>query len=1079
MARLPQVSRNTVLTQAPRSSLSAADIANPYRQIADAFGSLGTMFQEQEIKEGAQQGPNAVYRDQDGTLKVDLRNDWSKSGEAYDRAAMQAYTARLAGDIRAKGSVLATESKGDVDAFSKSWKGFSDKILAGVPQEARGAVTTMLESEFSQFGLGVSEQKRKRDIKVFEGNIKAEIQSLDDDMAALARSGGTGTEAYKQKQGQLRSLYGELAANPEFSVGDREAAIEIKRTESRHLSEAMVGHVEKTLQAEGVTAAQKEADRILTDDSLTLTPAERRQYNGLANEAIRSFSAQRKVDLEPWKDKKKSLIGLLDEGIGIDSADVDETAKMLAAGGDMGGALELYSARARARVLSGFQNAGDADQVAALERGRRAAEGVGLPTDIISAMESVESGGDSSAVSAKGAIGALQVMPGTAAEIAADIGDKNFPATAAEQAEYLKRKDVSVRYGKYYFGKMLARYGGDTEAALIAYNGGAERADAWLAAGRDDGVIPAETSAYYRKVLTAAGAPEGRDLPIVTRHQAGRVSAPDMKGVQPVVIDRFRQLQRIFGASVPVVSGFRDPDRNRRAGGAKASQHMHGNALDLDVSGMPVEERIRLIQTASAAGFTGIGVYDNSIHIDVGGRRAWGPDHHSASVPEWARGVIAEHMTGQSAPLGPQMDPRVIKAMQAEVASDAKSLWGDMKSGMDKGFAPSADEVSLLSRQIAMIDDEDFRSDVSRYFETEAGAAQLAELPADQAASIISALKSDAADGASIAQQDLLEAAERGVQQKAAALKADPVGYAVDHKIVQPVPAIDMAAGPEAIGSALAARKRAVDLLRARGDVGNVSVLRPEDEQMIGRFMQTATPAEQAQFLGAMSKSVGGGAYMATMQSLSEKTDTRAFAAAGALYGVNPEVAEGIIRGRQLLRENSLLAPKQTDANMADIDGIMPMKMFAPALEGARQVLLDAATARYADLSHLVGDTSGNLNQDRMQQAVDEVTGGALDMNGATVIAPRYGMSQDEFDAMLDGLTDADLAGAVTADGTPIKAEEVRRYGRLRALAAGEYVLEFGPDGGEPSYAVASRFTADDRMGGFGGPFVLDLRNRR
>ena len=55
------------------------------------------------------------------------------------------------------------------------------------------------------------------------------------------------------------------------------------------------------------------------------------------------------------------------------------------------------------------------------------------------------------------------------------------------------------------------RYGGDKEAALIAYNGGAARADAWLAAGRADSAIPKESADYYyyyyyyKKVLSRAG----------------------------------------------------------------------------------------------------------------------------------------------------------------------------------------------------------------------------------------------------------------------------------------------------------------------------------------------------------------------------------------------------------------------------------------------------------------------------------------------------------------------------------------------------------------------------------------------
>ncbi|MER9217857.1 D-Ala-D-Ala carboxypeptidase family metallohydrolase [Mesorhizobium sp. M0644] len=123
----------------------------------------------------------------------------------------------------------------------------------------------------------------------------------------------------------------------------------------------------------------------------------------------------------------------------------------------------------------------------------------------------------------------------------------------------------------------------------------------------------------------------------------------DVAHVRPEVLDRFQQMQDAFGAQLPINSGFRDPERNAKAGGAKHSQHMDGNALDIDVRGMPIADRVRLIETASAAGFTGIGVYNNAIHIDLGARRYWGPSHSAESLPSWAADVIGRHMGAQIA----------------------------------------------------------------------------------------------------------------------------------------------------------------------------------------------------------------------------------------------------------------------------------------------------------------------------------------------------------------------------------------------------------------------------------------------
>ena len=95
-------------------------------------------------------------------------------------------------------------------------------------------------------------------------------------------------------------------------------------------------------------------------------------------------------------------------------------------------------------------------------------------------------------------------------------------------------------------------------------------------------------------------------------------------------------------------------------------------------------------------------------------------------------------------------------------------------------------------------------------------------------------------------------------------------------------------------------------------------------------------------------------------------------------------------------------------------------------------------------------------------------------MNGVQVISPRYGGTQQDFDLMLAGLTDKDLAGAVTVSGSPVRARDLLDEGRLRAVADGRYVLEFGSQDA-PSYAMRQ-----PSPGSYGQPsvFVLDFRGK-
>jgi len=119
-----------------------------------------------------------------------------------------------------------------------------------------------------------------------------------------------------------------------------------------------------------------------------------------------------------------------------------------------------------------------------------------------------------------------------------------------------------------------------------------------------------------------------------------------LSGVNEEVTSRFNELQQFVGP-LKVISGFRSPSYNRRVGGARKSQHTSGNAIDIDVRHLSIEQRQELIKNASALGYKGIGVYANSIHLDMGSRRYWGPNYSGNSLPGWARRVIRSHMSGR------------------------------------------------------------------------------------------------------------------------------------------------------------------------------------------------------------------------------------------------------------------------------------------------------------------------------------------------------------------------------------------------------------------------------------------------
>lgn len=160
-----------------------------------------------------------------------------------------------------------------------------------------------------------------------------------------------------------------------------------------------------------------------------------------------------------------------------------------------------------------------------------------IPEAWIIAVKRAESAGDVRAISSAGAMGLMQVMPDTWAELRARHRLGRNP--------YDPRDNILA--GTAYLREMYDRYG-TIPAMLAAYNAGPGRYDEHLATGR---ALPAETRAYV-----ALLAPQLGSAALSTDTPAAPPPPPDWREA-PLFVTRSADARSANGAPF----GSRSPDR--------------------------------------------------------------------------------------------------------------------------------------------------------------------------------------------------------------------------------------------------------------------------------------------------------------------------------------------------------------------------------------------------------------------------------------------------------------------------------------------------------------------------------------
>ncbi|MEL7274213.1 MAG: D-Ala-D-Ala carboxypeptidase family metallohydrolase [Pseudomonadota bacterium] len=91
----------------------------------------------------------------------------------------------------------------------------------------------------------------------------------------------------------------------------------------------------------------------------------------------------------------------------------------------------------------------------------------------------------------------------------------------------------------------------------------------------------------------------------------------------PQLVRILKRVERRFGRTPIVTSGYRSRRHNRRIRGARNSMHIYCKAADIQVKGVSKWQLAKYLRSIPGRGGVGTYCYTKSVHIDIGNKRDW------------------------------------------------------------------------------------------------------------------------------------------------------------------------------------------------------------------------------------------------------------------------------------------------------------------------------------------------------------------------------------------------------------------------------------------------------------------------
>ncbi|WP_210214290.1 M15 family metallopeptidase [Sinorhizobium meliloti] len=323
------------------------------------------------------------------------------------------------------------------------------------------------------------------------------------------------------------------------------------------------------------------------------------------------------------------------------------------------------------------------------------------------------------------------------------------------------------------------------------------------------------------------------------------------------------------------------------------SQHNHGNAADLSYNGQslknaPANVVAWLHENANSYGLK-FPLSNENWHIEDDSTRG------GKSIP----------LVGAAA-----------KTLQSEVAADLRRDLGDWETRLKRGDVPDQDSLNLMTRQLALVDDQDLRSQYQTMFRNSQAFQEGFQANPAAVESFLGSLDARAAgSGASLAELQILDSARAGAEAAATMKRNDGLGYAMrTYPNFPKMPMLDVN-NPSSYETTLRQYQNGVNIAQAGGEMTNIPAFRPAQAQAVARMWQRGDASQLGALTDAFASSLNPETLRATLTTGPIKE-----ALGGAILSTDPVKHQAAMQQLDLLSAKVSIPQLEADFGKDAVD---------------------------------------------------------------------------------------------------------------------------------------------------------------